>query len=238
MTEIGTRVPSLDVAISRVTTYSERSTEVVVRRAVGVGSPPSPLTHQVPASVYDAPRHATRFDRSCVRRAPNEDTELTGGMSTGASAPPLVSKRRTCWGPPSRSATHTVPLVTVTSSMARSLAGTIVSASETVTPSASGSRSTWPFGAPSRESRKSASSPRTAWTQRSGMSATCHQAEPSAWARTKICHSPPSPFCTRSIAQRPSGEEVRKFSEICGSAKGPDRSSVSVPAPRSRNQTC
>ena len=43
----------------------------------------------------------------------------------------------------------------------------------------------------------------------SGMSATCHHEPPAPWLRRKTCHSPPSPFCTRSITQRPSGEADR-----------------------------
>ncbi len=96
MTEIGTRVPSLEVAISRVTTYVERSTEVVVRSPVGVGSPPSPDTHQAAGSVYDAPIQATRPGPRRVKRAPYDDTELTAGITTGPSARPAVSNRRSC----------------------------------------------------------------------------------------------------------------------------------------------
>ena len=55
-----------------------------------------------------------------------------------------------------------------------------------------------------------------------------------SWARTKTCHSPPSPFCTRSITQRPSGEEDRKFSAIRSSAKTPVSSLRSAPPSRGR----
>ena len=52
---------------------------------------------------------------------------------------------------------------------------------------------------------------------------------PPACPRMKICHSPPSPFCTWSMTHRPSAEAVRKFSAIRSSAKTPDSSGRSPP---------
>ena len=61
---------------------------------------------------------------------------------------------------------------------------------------------------------------------------------PRPGSRRKTCHSPLSPFCTRSITHLAIGEADRKCSAICSSAKGPARSRRSVPVTRSRNHTC
>ena len=126
--------------------------------------------------------------------------------------------------------------------MTTSLAGTISSASATEAPSVSGSRRIFPCGAWCRDSRYTASSPSTAYGQLSGMSASSHQSPPGrpsgSWRRRKICHSPPSPFCTRSISHRPSADAVSTCSAMPSSAMPLGTSSRSAPPPRSRNHTC
>src|ERR1700728_2888327 len=113
----GTRVPSLDVANSRVTSYPDRSTGVVVPSAVGRGASPRAATHHVAGSVKDSHDQAIRSCPSAERRAEYDDTELIGGISTAGSGPPLPSKARICCGPPPESTTHTVSRVTARSSM-------------------------------------------------------------------------------------------------------------------------
>ena len=51
-----------------------------------------------------------------------------------------------------------------------------------------------------------------------------------SWRRRKICHSPPSPFCTRSISQRPSADVDRTFSAMRSSATPSGKSSRSAAA--------
>ena len=101
-------MPSRDVANSRVTWYLDRSMGVVVLSAVGRGAWPSAATHHIAGSVKDSHDHAIRSCPSLDRRAKYDDTELIGGISTGGSGVPLVSKARTCCGPPSMSTTQTV----------------------------------------------------------------------------------------------------------------------------------
>ena len=105
--------------------------------------------------------------------------------------------------------------------MTRSLAGTTSSASATVAPSVSGSRRILPCGASCRDSRY------TAVVAEHGVRAVVGdvgQQPPVAaggaqsWRRRKICHSPPSPFCTRSISQRPSADADRTCSAMPSSA--------------------
>src|ERR1700735_5374985 len=104
----GTRVPSLDVANSRVTWYPDRSTGVLVLSAVGRGASPLAATYQVAGSVKDSRDQAIWSCPSADRLPVEDDTELSGGSSTGGRALPLVSKVRTCCGPPSMSTTQTV----------------------------------------------------------------------------------------------------------------------------------
>ncbi len=109
-------------------------------------------------------------------------------------------------------------------------------------PSVSGSRRIFPCGARCRDSRYTASSPSTAYGQLSGMSASNHQSPPGdaswSWRRRKICHSPPSPFCTRSISHRPSADADSTCSAMPSSAMPLGTSRRSGPPPRSRNHTC
>src|SRR6266516_7677834 len=81
----GTRVPSFDVANSRVTSYPDRSTGVAVVNAVGRGASPWAATHQVAGSVKDSHDQAIRSCPSVERRAEYDDTELIAGTSTGRS---------------------------------------------------------------------------------------------------------------------------------------------------------
>src|SRR4029077_21174632 len=71
----GIRVPSFDVANSRVTSYPDRSTGVLVASAVGRGASPRASTHQVAGSVKDWHDQAIRSCPSAESRAESDDTE-------------------------------------------------------------------------------------------------------------------------------------------------------------------
>src|SRR5262245_57464761 len=81
----GTRVPSLDVANSRVTSYPARSTEVVVLNAVGRGAWPSAAVHQAAGAVNDSPDQAIRSCSNVRTGEKYDETELTAGICTGGS---------------------------------------------------------------------------------------------------------------------------------------------------------
>src|SRR5262249_59412426 len=102
----GIRVPSFDVANSRVTSYPDRSTGVVVLSAVGRGASPRAATHQVAGSVKDSHDQAIRSCPSVERRAKYDDTELIGGILTRDNGLPLAVHAAPSRGPP---ATATTP---------------------------------------------------------------------------------------------------------------------------------
>src|SRR5690242_10048374 len=78
----GTRVPSRDVANSRVTSYDDKSTDVLVATAVGRGVWPSTATHHVAGEVNDSHDHATLSAPSADSGLAKSETELSGGSST------------------------------------------------------------------------------------------------------------------------------------------------------------
>ena len=187
----------------------------------------------------DSHDHAIRSGPSLERRAEYDDTELTGGISGAGWGRPSRSNARSCWGPPSMSATQTVrsshhevldDQATRRHDLVCIRHGCALRQRQPQDPAVRGVASGQQVHDVGAEHGIRA------------VVGDVRQPPPVApnpsdsWRRRKICHSPPSPLCTLSISQRPSGDVEKTFSAMSSSATPSGKSSRSA-ARRGRGTT-